>query len=204
MRLIFVRHGLTTYNKLGRIHGYTESKLCEEGLMQAKKTALKLKESKIDLIYSSDLSRAKDTAKEIKKYHPRTPIIFAEELRERNWGIYEGQMLEGNALKKWRAERDTPGFRHEGSETLEEVHLRIKSFVEKILHENRDSTVVLISHGYVGRVLVAIIMDNSLEEVANIPPFSNASISVFELTKGKKHPVYMINDTSHLSNKNVR
>jgi len=50
--------------------------------MQAKKLANRLKEEKIDHVYSSDLARTVDTVKEIIKYHPNAQIQFTKELRE--------------------------------------------------------------------------------------------------------------------------
>jgi len=56
-RLIFVRHGETEENKAKIVQGQKHGKLSEEGLEQAKKVAERLKDEKIDFIYSSDLDR---------------------------------------------------------------------------------------------------------------------------------------------------
>jgi broad specificity phosphatase PhoE len=53
--------------------------------VQTQKVAKRLKNEKIDFIYSSDLKRASDTAKEIAKYHPHISIKLTQELRERNY-----------------------------------------------------------------------------------------------------------------------
>ena len=88
MKLIITRHGETEENKAGIIMGHLHGTLSENGKEQAKKVALRLKEEKIDAIYSSDLARSSDTAKEIAKYHPKTPLIFAKDLREKYLGKY--------------------------------------------------------------------------------------------------------------------
>jgi len=51
--------------------------------MQAQKLAERLKDEPIDIIYSSDLARASDTAEIIRKYHPDVLMIILECLRER-------------------------------------------------------------------------------------------------------------------------
>jgi broad specificity phosphatase PhoE len=91
MKLILTRHGETEENKLGIMQGHMPGKLSGLGIEQAKRLALRLKEERIDFIYSSDLARASDTAKAIAKYHPNTPIEFVEELRERDLGEFQGK-----------------------------------------------------------------------------------------------------------------
>lgn len=91
MRLIITRHGETEENKQSIIQGHNPGKLSPEGIEQAKKVALRLKDETIDYIYSSDLARAADTAKEIAKFHTETPIKFTEELREIYLGSFQGK-----------------------------------------------------------------------------------------------------------------
>lgn len=82
MKLIITRHGETEENKSGIFQGHLPGKLSPLGIEQAKKLALRLKDENIDFIYSSDLIRSSDTAKEIAKFYPNTPIKFVKELRE--------------------------------------------------------------------------------------------------------------------------
>lgn len=78
MKLIITRHGETEENKAGIIQGYLPGHLSKTGIEQAKKVVLRLKDEKIDFIYSSDLDRAANTAKEIAKFHPDVPIEFVK------------------------------------------------------------------------------------------------------------------------------
>ena len=99
MRLILTRHGETEENKIGIMQGHLPGKLSAEGIEQAQKLALRLKDEKIDFIYSSDLARASDTAKEIASFHPHAPIKFVEDLRERNLGEFQGKKKSTMPLK---------------------------------------------------------------------------------------------------------
>jgi probable phosphoglycerate mutase len=90
MKIILTRHGETIENRMGIAQGHLPGKLTEKGIGQAKKLALRLKDEKFDAIYSSDLARAADTAKEIIKFHPNVNAHFVKELRERNIGEFEG------------------------------------------------------------------------------------------------------------------
>ena len=91
MRLILVRHGQSTANEQGICHGQTNHLLSEKGKAQVKKLALRLKNEKIDIIYSSDLKRAIQTTKAITKYHPHIKIIKDKRIREFKLGDWEGK-----------------------------------------------------------------------------------------------------------------
>lgn len=90
MKLIITRHGETEENRAGILQGHLPGTLTDKGITQAKKLAQRLKDEKIDHIYSSDLARAADTAELIAEYHPNTPLDMIEELRERDAGELEG------------------------------------------------------------------------------------------------------------------
>ena len=129
MRLIITRHGETEENQAGILQGHLPGKLSVLGIEQARKVALRLKDEKIDLIFSSDLARASDTAKEIAKFHPNVPVKFVKDLRERNYGEFQG---------KKESTFDSDGKNHNSLqwkkvETLEDLYNRqvisfIKSF----------------------------------------------------------------------------
>jgi len=74
MKLIITRHGETEENKNRIIQGHIDGTLSQLGLEQAKKLAERLKDEKIDLIFSSDLGRALNTAKEVAKFHKDIPL----------------------------------------------------------------------------------------------------------------------------------
>ena len=68
LRLIFVRHGLSSFNKEGRIQGRNDlSKLTKEGQLQAEAAGKTISSIPIDAIYSSPLQRASETTKIIIK-----------------------------------------------------------------------------------------------------------------------------------------
>ncbi len=93
MKLLITRHGETKENVKGIVQGHLHGNLTEKGIHQAEKLALRLKNEKIDHIYSSDLRRAADTAKLIAKYHPDTPLEFVKELREKTKVVFKGKLV---------------------------------------------------------------------------------------------------------------
>ncbi|MEK6916576.1 MAG: histidine phosphatase family protein [Nanoarchaeota archaeon] len=188
MKLFLIRHGETIENQQGIFQGHMPGKLSEEGKEQAEKVALRLKDEKIDVIYSSDLARAADTANIIKKYHD-APIILTKDLREFDIGSLSGKHRDEVAHIDWK--NNPP----EGSETEEHAKKRLIRVLDKIYKEHPNSTVVFVSHGSIGRQLIGHIINKPVEEVDNL---RNTSVSIFEITGDKNHKVHVINSLEHL------
>ena len=95
MKIIIVRHGQSEANakkiSQGKKDGWVDTSLTKKGRNQAKKIAQRLRNEKIRIIYSSDLKRAKETAKEINKFH-NVKIKLDKRLRD---------MLVGEDLEKF-------------------------------------------------------------------------------------------------------
>src|SRR3954451_10202115 len=88
-RLLFVRHGETDWNAEGRLQGHTDRALNEYGRRQAHELADRLVGDGVAAIYASDLARAKEAA-EIIAARLDLPVVVDPDLRERNWGNWEG------------------------------------------------------------------------------------------------------------------
>jgi len=116
MKLILTRHGVTEENINGILQSHMDGTLSKLGLEQAKKVSLRLKNEKIDYIYSSDLGRASKTAQKIAKYHKKTPIKFVKELREIDHGDYAGMKLSG--YNEYKNKPKNKGF-NEGENVID-------------------------------------------------------------------------------------
>lgn len=93
--LLLVRHGETEWNKLGKFQGCTDIELSKDGINQAENLKLKLNEE-FDVIYSSPLKRAYETAKILAK---DKDITILEDIREINFGEWEGLTISQNIRK---------------------------------------------------------------------------------------------------------
>ena len=89
MKIFVTRHGQTEWNALGKIQGRKDIELNEIGREQAEMTRKKLMNEKIDLIISSSLKRAKETAEIINKEF-NVEILEDKRLVERGFGDFEG------------------------------------------------------------------------------------------------------------------
>ena len=99
LRLIFVRHGLSSFNKEGRIQGRNDlSTLTKEGQLQAEAAGKTISSIPIDAIYSSPLQRASETTKIIIDQHQSNlQATYTDELLEVDLGHWSG--LTKNEIK---------------------------------------------------------------------------------------------------------
>ena len=174
MTWFFVRHGQSTYNLENRFTGWHNPSLSELGEKQATETARKLSEYNIDVIYTSDLSRAKETAEIIIKNHPNVPknMISNKLLNERNYGEWagknkeqvKGDIGEDNFLKVRRGWDSPP----ENGESLKDTADRVKNWVDELKekHSNNEN-VLIVSHGNTIRAISVILEINTKENVHN-------------------------------------
>ena len=153
--LYIVRHGETEWNVSGTTQGQTNSSLTQKGIQQAKDVADEFKNIKFDMIFSSDLTRAKRTA-EIIKLDREIIVQTSKLLRERAYGSFEGK--HGNVfrevLKDKLIERDNLpdkegwAFRlAEDVETDEEMIMRFILQLREIAVAYPQKTVLVVSHG---------------------------------------------------------
>lgn len=195
MKLILIRHGETVGNVRGVIQGHTPGTLTERGKEQARKVAERLKDEKVDVIYSSDLKRAEDTAKEIARYHPETPLNFTREVRERSYGELEGVSRKDAGL----GPKDTAQLLDiKEGETLNEFYRRGKRFLERVRGEHPDDTVVVVAHGGMIVVLTQVVMNRPPGDFSIVEKPKNAALNVFDIREDGNHRVRMMNSTEHL------
>ena len=133
--LLLVRHGETDWNADGRLQGQTDRPLSDFGRRQARQLAEELADEEFQAIYASDLSRARETA-EIVGERVGVPVVLDPELREKNWGTWEGLTA---------VERDRVEF---VGETTEEHQERILRALQRISERHPgDGRLLVVTHG---------------------------------------------------------
>jgi len=158
VRLILVRHGETIWNDERRYQGEADLPLSESGEIQARQVAVRLADEAIDLIYSSDLKRALQTADRVAAVHG-TKIIVERRLRELSFGAWEGltyaeiQERYPQALARWEEEPLVTA--PPGGESLNGLVGRVKDFCDD-LKRLEEETVLLVSHGGPLRELICL------------------------------------------------
>jgi 2,3-bisphosphoglycerate-dependent phosphoglycerate mutase len=157
-RIFAIRHGETAWNVDTRIQGQLDIGLNDLGHWQASRVAMALQDEPIEAIYSSDLSRAFDTAQAIaKRANPPLAVTPDVGLRERHFGHLQGKTwadIESEwpqDAKLWRG-RD-PHWSPEGGESLTVLRARISQCVNQLAAPHTGQSIVLVAHGGVMDVL---------------------------------------------------
>ena len=166
MKLLIVRHGQTVANLQSRIQGQTHGKLSKKGMLQSKKVAKMLEGSDIDIIFSSDLRRARQIASEITK-HERVPTYYTKDLRARASGKYEGKRW-GDVVSEIGPQKayNDVRFKFGGDgESMMDVEKRLRKFIKSVMKNYRNQTVVICTHRHCVAVLLSIIFGVPLSSV---------------------------------------
>jgi broad specificity phosphatase PhoE len=138
----FMRHGQTDWNVEHRLMGQQDIPLNILGKEQAKKAIQKIKQLNIQTIYTSPLKRASETA-QIIATSLNIKIIVLENLKEVNFGIYEGKKIETNFLNSWML----GNIDSISGESFLNVHKRIQPIVKKIQQPFAQN--LIIGHGII-------------------------------------------------------
>ena len=197
--LTLIRHGETAWNADGRFQGQQNTPLNDTGRRQARIVAQALADRRFDIIYTSDLARAAETAEIVAAYH-RLPLIRDVRLREAFFGEWEGlAMPEISArwpgvLAAWRA--DSLRTRPPGGETLEQVQQRMIDFLADALRQHPDGEICIVGHGGSLRAIVAYALGADLSIFRHLR-LDNCSISTVKIVDGHASLVHL-NDICHL------
>ena len=170
-KLILVRHGQSTYNEENRFTGWKDVGLTDKGIIEAENAAILLKDLSIDLAFTSDLKRAKNTLKIIlDSLNLNIDITYDKRLNERDYGDLIGQNKKEAALKfgeeqvqLWRRSYNTPP---PGGESLKMTYDRcVPYFKDKILSELKGNTVLVSAHGNSIRAIVKYLFNISNNDI---------------------------------------
>ena len=190
MNIYFVRHGETNWNKEKKIQGRSDIPLNEYGKELAYITAEAMKDISFDIVYSSPLIRAKETAMILVK-NLNLQIYEDNRLLEMSFG--EG---EGESLPQIHANKDmnlhnfihNPGeyIPPKGGESFEELYARCKSFIEEIIlpAEKNNNNILIVGHGALIRGMIHYINNRPSKDFWTVT-HKNCSVTICECTNGK-------------------
>ena len=186
-KYFILRHGQTTQqikNKNFTYPPFPEKpaiKLTKKGEKQIKAVAKSLKKAGIDLIFSSDFFRTRQTAGIVAK-ESGLKVIFAKRLRDINLGIYRGR-----AKKEFYRDfpMDSKGIfskRPPGGENWADCMKRMLNFLKDIDRKYKGKTILIISHGDPLWLLEGVVKNWSMEKLLKIK-ISKNDIKTGELRK---------------------
>lgn len=180
MTLAFIRHGQTQWNLEQRLQGSTDIPLNDTGRGQARDAVATLEGVDWEVIVSSPLSRARETAAIIAAGLQIELGPAYDELVERNYGEAEGATAETIAAR-W------PDRQYPGLESLESVVARGEAALERIDAEYGDRNTLIVCHGTIIRYTLSALAGRPFDQIRN------GSVATFERA-GEAWRVLSVND----------
>lgn len=148
MKIYFIRHGKTLWNVEERYIGSTDMSLCRTGIEELQKK-WRASSIKFDFLYSSPMKRCVETAELI---FPQSDIKREPNLRERNFGIFEGKRYGDlkDDINFIKFVESKGGFPIPDGESREDFEKRIFLGVKNIISDaeaNGGQSLCLVTHG---------------------------------------------------------
>ena len=215
LRLLLVRHGLSSFNKERRIQGRDDlSNLSEEGHEQARALGRSLQDVSIQAVYSSPLQRAAATTVSLLETQGgQTPDpVFDDGLLEVDLEPWSGQtideLMQGSteAYKIWKQRpMELELQRRDGSsyKPLPELMEQARGFISTLLERhpaNGNDTVLVVAHNAILRCLMLVLLGEPDHGFRRLR-VDNTSLSVFNIRPGDNGPqvqIECLNSTTHL------
>lgn len=151
MKLSVVRHGETDWNIEHRMMGHLDIGLNANGISQAEAVAARLAGEHYDVIISSDLQRAADTARAIANNHRDAVFVMDPRFRERNIGIFQGLTRTQTAAKYpdliKEVQEDPWNAKIPQAETRIEMAARVREGLQDLRRQYYGKSVLLVTHG---------------------------------------------------------
>jgi broad specificity phosphatase PhoE len=197
-----IRHGETDWNMQGRWQGHTDVPLNDIGFKQAKLLAQRLFTEGIhfDSIYSSDLTRAYQTAWEIGTLM-HTAVKLLPSLREIDLGTWSGMTRE-QIRQRYPHEMLSLEQGHDiprgGGETMAALSERVVKVIEAIVCQHPGETLAFVTHGGPVRMMLNYVCQGFDINQFPFKHIGNASMSILHHTKTDGWVLVSCNDVQHL------
>lgn len=198
--LFITRHGETVWNTEKRFQGFNNSDLTDKGVKLAKNLNKVIRENNIELVISSSLGRAKETA----KYaigDLDIPLIIMDEFKEINLGDWEGKKLvdlekeDGkNFYNFWH---NPDEYKSQGGESYEDVINRVTLGFIKMIKDYEGKRILLVTHGMTLMCILSVLLRKELKEFLEEPVRKQTSITHIKIDV-LKNKLILDNDTSHI------
>lgn len=149
MKLYVVRHGQTPWNLENKVQGVTDIPLTDKGREEALKLRELVAKLDIDIVISSPLKRALETAEIL--VDGKLPIYTDDRIVERNWGKNEGEILENvDRVVCWNVLANSDDRE---IEPVQSFMMRVSSFLEDLTIRYPDKNVLVVAHSAIVRVI---------------------------------------------------
>lgn len=200
LKLHFLRHAETDYNKNGIIQGGgVDSDLNDTGREQSRKLHEYYSQVSFDQIFTSAQKRTQQTISHFVNGVPPTQL---SDFNEMNWGVLEGLKATPEMHQKYLDINDSwaagnIGDRMEGGESPAECWQRLQNGLKIVCDRRQEGNVLVCMHGRVLRILLAEVLGYGMQYMGRFP-HSNTGMNILVLHSNGKWSVDRLNDLRHL------
>lgn len=193
LRLYIARHGETDWNVEHRLQGWTDRPLNDNGRRQAAALAESLKGVRIDAIYSSTLSRSRDTARAVAG--SAVTVNSLDGLRERNYGHFQGG---SDTNPEYARRMNDWNDRLDDGESLNDLLARTRDSLARIRREHPSGNVLIVGHRITNQMALRALLDLTPEQTVKITQ-DNDEVYLVELDSGAKPRLWKLIREKNLS-----
>lgn len=201
-RLYLVRHAQAQGNVDKVFQGSIDAPLSDLGRQQLERLARRFADIPFDVIYSSPLSRAYQTAQAVNRAWGKE-IVIEPRFTEIHGGELEGGAFDSLSKRfpeEYRLWTEEPWhFAAPSGESMEQVFARVKAGVEDTIRANRGKTVVITSHGCALRNLLCALKGWPLDRIGEVEWLANTSVTLVEYPDDCTPRIVFAGDASHLT-----
>ena len=200
VRLLFVRHGRTSWNVEGRVQGGGD--LDEVGVAQVTALSKRLQDEKIETVYASPFPRTVQTAEIVSNPH-QLEVKTCSLLKDLNYGKYSGSLLsdvkesDPELWLKWKESPHLVTF--DDGESLSQLRMRIKEFINQVSKNAHHGKILCVTHDSPIRIVVSLALgyeDSLHNDKSLLTPL--ASLTEINVDSGRFEIIYR-QDSTHLN-----
>lgn len=159
VKIIYFVHGTTTDNIEKLASGWNQAELSKKGIEQSIALREQINFDEIDLVISSDLKRAQDSANYV--FENKKEIFYDSRIRECNYGDLNGKSSE---LVKYEEHISNP---FPNGESLLDVEKRVRDFCDYLLENYDNKTIAIVAHKAPQLAIEVITMNKTWEQAIN-------------------------------------
>lgn len=184
LRIYLARHGRTDWNAERRLQGQSDTHLDDTGREQARQLAETLRGTHLDAVYSSSLSRSRETAEAARGEAPLTSL---DGLREQHLGKFEGLRLAGDdtaAVAEFQRRHADPEDDLDGGESNAQFFARVQATLQTIRAQHGSGTILIVGHGGTNQMILRSLFDLGPEQAGSIRQ-ANDELYLVEIEPGR-------------------
>ena len=198
LRIYVARHGQTDWNLERRLQGWTDTHLNDTGRKQAQLLAERMQGVPLVHVYSSPLSRSRETAEIV---HAPAPLESLDGLREQRLGKFEGLRLNADSLgaREFQRRSQDPDDALDGGESENQFLARVAATIQSIVARHRaGGTILIVGHGGTNQMILRTLMGLTRDQGEAVKQ-ANDELYLIEIAPGQPPRLWKAIGTGNLA-----